>query len=100
MASSITTLLFIDTNIWLDFYRSRNDASLALLDHVEAVADRVIVTYQLESEFKKNRQNAILEGMQELKAPAQIPRPAIFSDAKATAILNRSLKEAGILSLA
>jgi hypothetical protein len=35
------------------------------------MSDRLIVTYQLESEFKKNRQTAILEGMQELKAPQQ-----------------------------
>ena len=87
-------LLFIDTNIWLDFYRARNETGLALLNHAESVADRMIVTYQLESEFKKNRQAAILEGIQELKAPAQIPRPGIFSDAKASTVLNRSLKEA------
>jgi predicted nucleic acid-binding protein len=91
---AITKLLFIDTNIWLDFYRSRNDATLALLEHAEAIADKIIVTYQLESEFKKNRQAAILEGMQELKAPTQIPRLAIFSDAKATAVLNKNIKEA------
>jgi hypothetical protein len=84
----------VDTNIWLDFYRARNDAGLALLKHIEAVADKVIVTYQLESEFKKNRQAAILEGMQELKPPGHIPRPGIFSDAKSTQVLNKSLKEA------
>lgn len=87
-------LLFIDTNIWLDFYRARNETGLALLQHTEAVADKIIVTYQLESEFKKNRQTAILEGMQELKAPAQIARPGIFSDAKASTVLTKSIKEA------
>lgn len=94
MASGITKLLFVDTNIWLDFYRARTEAGLSLLRHLEAVADKVIVTYQLETEFKKNRQAAILEGLQELKPPQQIPRPGIFSDAKATAVLNKSLKEA------
>ncbi|MFN3843551.1 MAG: PIN-like domain-containing protein [Rehaibacterium terrae] len=84
--TKLKKLLFVDTNIWLDFYRARNDAGLALLKHAEAVADSIIVTYQLESEFKKNRQAAILEGMQELKPPGQIPRPAIFSDAKSTQI--------------
>lgn len=53
----------------------------------------LIVTYQLESEFKKNRQIAIIEGMQELKAPQQIPRIGIFSDAKAPAIIERSRKQ-------
>lgn len=92
--AKIQKLLFVDTNIWLDFYRARNDAGLALLKHAEAVSDRIIVTYQLESEFKRNRQTAILEGMQELKAPQGIPRPGIFSDAKAIQILNKNLKEA------
>lgn len=90
----VQNLLFIDTNIWLDFYRARNETGLQLLDHAEAVADRLIVTYQLESEFKKNRQAAILEGMQELKAPQQISHPGIFSDAKATKAAAKSLKEA------
>lgn len=87
-------LLFVDTNIWLDFYRARNETGLALLSHAESVSDRMIVTYQVEGEFKKNRQAVILEAMQELKAPGQVPRPGIFSDAKATTVLNRSLKEA------
>lgn len=94
MATKLQKLLFIDTNIWLDFYRARNETGLALLKHAESVANKIIVTYQLESEFKKNRQTAILEGMQELKSPAQIPRPGIFSDAKASAVLSKSIKEA------
>lgn len=94
MTTRLQQLLFIDTNIWLDFYRARNETGLALLKHAEAVADKIIVTYQLESEFKRNRQTAILEGMQELKSPAQIPRPGIFSDAKASAVLTKSMKEA------
>lgn len=92
--AKLKKLLFVDTNIWLDSYRGRNEAALALIEKVEAVVDRVIVTYQLEQEFKKNRQSAILEGMQELKAPSQIARPGIFSDAKAGNALNKSIKEA------
>jgi hypothetical protein len=91
---AIHKLLFIDTNIWLDFYRARNEITLELLGDVEKVTDRVIVSYQLESEFKRNRQAAIREGMQELKAPTQIPRLGIFSDAKATKMMSKSLKDA------
>jgi len=94
MAAKLQKLLFVDTNIWLDFYRARNETGLALLQHTESVAAKIIVTYQLEIEFKKNRQTAILEGMQELKAPAQVPRPGLFSDAKASAILSKNIKEA------
>lgn len=91
---SVENLLFIDTNIWLDFYRARNETGLKLLDLAEAASKKLIVTYQLESEFKRNRQAAILEGMQELKAPQQVPRPGFLSDAKATKTLVKSLKEA------
>ena len=94
MATKLQKLLFIDTNIWLDFYRARNETGLKLLHHAESVASKIIVTHQLESEFKKNRQAAILEGMQELKAPAQISRPGIFSDAKSSVVLTKTIKEA------
>jgi hypothetical protein len=86
-------LLFVDTNIWLDFYRARNETGLQLLGHTEALIDKIVVNYQLESEFKKNRQAAILEGMQELKAPPSIPRLGIFADAKVTKLMHRSSKD-------
>ena len=89
----IRKLIFIDTNIWLDFYRARTEAGLALLKHAEAISDSIIVTYQLEAEFKKNRQVAILEGISELKGPTSIPRLGLFSDAKATKALAKSVKE-------
>src|ERR1700739_4009090 len=89
----VPNLLFIDTNIWLDFYRARNETGLQLLAHTEAIIDSIIVTYQLESEFKANRQAAILEGMKELKAPGEMPRLGIFSDAKATKQMHRSIKD-------
>lgn len=94
MATKLQKLLFIDTNIWLDFYRTRNDTGLALLKHAESVANKIIVTFQLEAEFKKNRQAAILEGLQELKSPGQIARPGIFSEAKDSAVLSKAIKEA------
>ena len=36
--AKLKKLLFVDANIWLDFYRARNDAGLTLLGHVEAVS--------------------------------------------------------------
>jgi len=91
---AIQKLPFIDTNIWLDFYRARTEAGLTLLEHVERVADRLIVHYQLEMEYKRNRQSAILEGMQELKPPTHIPRPGLFSDAKAVRAMQSNLTAA------
>jgi hypothetical protein len=89
-------LLFVDTNIWLDVYRGRSEASLTLLRHLEseAVRECLIVTYQLEMEFKKNRQIAILEGMKTLTV-APTPRLGVFSDAAAFRTAERALQIAG-----
>jgi hypothetical protein len=91
---AIKKLLFVDTNIWLDFYRARTEAGLSLLNHLEKVSDRLIVHYNLEMEYKRNRQSAILEGMQELKAPSPISRPGLFSDAKAAKAMQENMKAA------
>lgn len=91
---AIQKLIFVDSNIWLDFYRVRSDAGLGLLRHLEAISEQIIVTQQLEMEFKKNRQQAIAEGLQELKPPQNISRPGLFSDAQDTRALQASLKEA------
>ncbi len=94
--AGIQKLLFVDANIWLDFYRARTEAALSLLDHLEAISGQIIVTYQLEMEFKKNRQVAILEGMQELKPPPQIARPGLFSDAQAVKKMQSGLHTAEV----
>ena len=47
-------LLFVDTNIWLDFYRARSEAGLSLLRHLDSIRNQIIMTYVVEMEFKKN----------------------------------------------
>jgi hypothetical protein len=87
-------LLFIDTNIWLDFYRARKDAGLKLLKNVEALSDKLIVTYQLESEFKRNRQNVLMDSWDNLKPPSDLGFPNIVANAKASKMLAKHIKEA------
>lgn len=94
MPTSSKKLLFIDTNIWLDFYRARSDAGLKLLRHVEAIKDRVIVTYQLESEFKTNRQKVLQESWTNLKAPDGLGLPNIVADARTTKMLSKDIRDA------
>jgi len=61
------TLLFIDTNIFLDFYRvPEKRASLELLDLIDNNRDKIISSYQVEMEYKKNRQAVILQHYKEL----------------------------------
>lgn len=87
-------IIFIDTNIWLDFYRSETEAALKLLSHVETILDRIVVTYQVEMEFKKNRQAVLLTSINKLEMPKAVSRPGIFSDAKAFKALQRNRKKA------
>ena len=66
------TLVFIDTNILLDFYRIRGPTEhLAILKHIDAHHDRIITTSQVEMEFKKNRAGAILESYRGLKSSSK-----------------------------
>ncbi|MDD5140654.1 MAG: PIN domain-containing protein [Verrucomicrobiales bacterium] len=87
-------LIFIDTNIFLDFYRSQTDAGLSLLRRAEGIPDKLITTFQVEMEFKKNRQEVIVESINALKPPTDIARPAIFSDAKTFQLLQRDISNA------
>lgn len=63
----MSSLVFIDTNIYLDFYRYGNDVSLSLLDHVDKNHDRIITTAEVEMEYKKNRQKVILDALSTIK---------------------------------
>ena len=87
-------LLFIDTNIYLDFYRLSNKIRLAFLSHIDSVKDCIIMTDQVEMEFKKNRQSVIAETIKNIKAPAIIPRPGLLSDDKTYMALSKDINKA------
>jgi hypothetical protein len=76
---SIQAWAFVDTNIYLDFYRSNNEARLQLLDKIENSSDRIISTYQVQMEFLKNRQAELLKTISGLKT-SNPPVPAVVSD--------------------
>ena len=86
-------LLFVDTNIFLDFYRARNEQELALLDRLESVGDRIICTYQVEMEFKKNRQLAILETLKLMTFDAGITIPSFLMKSAAAKTVRNRLSE-------
>lgn len=79
-------LVFIDTNIFLDFYRLRGrEKSLSILGHVAEHQDRFIITSQVEMEFKKNRQRVIRESYERIRPPSfddLVQLPAFLSDSK------------------
>lgn len=63
-------LIFIDTNIFLDFYRIRSrEAGMSILGKLERHRDALITSDQVVMEFKKNRQSALTETHRGLKTP-------------------------------
>lgn len=51
---ALDTLLFVDTNVLLDFYRIRkSDISTKYLEQLEACKDKLIINSQIEMEYKK-----------------------------------------------
>ncbi|MDX2286857.1 MAG: PIN domain-containing protein [Bacteroidia bacterium] len=63
-------LIFIDTNIYLDFYRiRRSDVSMKYLDWIDQQNNVILTGSQIEMEFKKHRQEVILESVNGLKSP-------------------------------
>jgi hypothetical protein len=77
-------LIFIDTNILLDFYRVQGrDTDLAILKRIDGNLGRFITTHQVHMEFKKNRQRVILEAQNKLKLPEDVTTiqfPAFLAD--------------------
>lgn len=66
----LDALVFIDTNILLDFYRVRGwEGGLTVLNHITESVDRIITGNQIEMEFKRNRQKVILEALGKTKGP-------------------------------
>ena len=61
----IDALLFIDTNILLDFYRERkSDVSMRFLEQIEAIKDRLILGSQVEMEYKKTGSSSYLKALE------------------------------------
>lgn len=92
----IDALIFIDTNIFLDFYRiRRTDVSLKYLEEIVKHKDIIITSSQVEMEYKKNRQSAILESINEVtkKNNINLSVPAILTDSQALKMMKKSKTE-------
>lgn len=92
----IDALIFIDTNIFLDFYRiRRTDVSMKYLEEIVKHKDIIITSSQVEMEYKKNRQSAILESITEVtkKNNINLSVPAILTDAQALKMMKKSKTE-------
>lgn len=94
--TDMDALLFIDTNILLDFYRDRkSDISMKFLEQIEACKDRLILGSQVEMEYKKNRQHVILESLGKFGTPdwGKLTAPALVSETQAAGMIAKHQKE-------
>jgi hypothetical protein len=92
------TLVFIDTNIFLNFYRlPSREALTRQLEYIDQSKDGIIITSQVEMEFKKSRQGVLWKLLDKnFKASPAIPDlPPILANAKAGAALKTAHKKHG-----
>lgn len=93
---NLDALIFIDTNIFLDFYRIRSsDVKLSYLDLIDNNHQRIIIGSQVEMEYKKNRQRVILDSIGQIKTPNwnSLSPPALLQNSQPIKIINDCKKE-------
>lgn len=92
----LDALIFVDTNIMLDFYRIRqSDVSMEYLARMEDCMDRLIIGSQVEMEYKKNRQKVILESLNRYSSPdwGKLTAPALVSNLQSAKAIEKKKKE-------
>src|ERR1044071_488878 len=94
------SLVFVDTNIFLDFYRVRSrEVGMSILRHIDDNHPHLIMTGQVEMEFQKNRQAVILESHRGIKPADGSPSiPSILAESKQSRALRRTQKDMQDLS--
>ena len=89
------TLVFIDTQIFLDFYRLPGREALERqLEYIDKSKDSMIISSQVEMEFKKNRQ-AVLRALLKEKfgsIPSLPDMPPVLASARAGSALKTAHK--------
>ena len=86
-------LIFVDTNIYLDFYRYPGEKAKRQLEALERHKDRLIISDQIEMEFLKNRQKVILKALGEIKRPVKSQYPQVVVGSEPVRLLQKSEKE-------
>ncbi|WP_157201672.1 PIN domain-containing protein [Massilia sp. Root418] len=56
----LTTLIYIDTNVYLDFYQAAHD-SIAVFDELHEVRENLVITEQTGQEFARNRNSRLAQ---------------------------------------
>jgi hypothetical protein len=91
---TIDAIIFIDTNIFLDFYRiADSGVSIKYLEQIEEHKDLMVTSCQVEMEFKKNRQKVLLNALPGMKIPPiNLSIPPIVQDTEKAKKIKLSIK--------
>jgi hypothetical protein len=73
-------LVFVDTNILLDFYGKGGESAERQLAALERHKDSLIIGEQVKMEYLKNRQKVIVEGQKNVKSPDKPFVPPYFQN--------------------
>lgn len=66
LEESLNAILFVDTNIFLNYYRLRSGKlNLELLEKLNGCKRRLVISPQIEMEYKKNRQQVIVNTLKD-----------------------------------
>ncbi len=90
-------LVFVDTNILLDFYRLPGESAERQLQALERHRDVLITGDQVRMEFLKNRQKVILEALGsigKIEGPNPKSLPAFVAEYQPAQMLGKHLKNA------
>ena len=87
-------LIFIDTNVFLDFYRSAGESVRRQMGALERHKESIILTDQVQMEFLKNRLKVIVEATQPLSKPNHVSLPAIVGDLQPARMMRKQIQGA------
>lgn len=92
----LDALIFIDTNIYLDFYRAWDKSfELKMLKHIDKNHNKIISTDQVLMEYKKNRQKVIIDSLNAINKQAwkNLIFPSFMSSTQQTKAIKTKKKQ-------
>ncbi|CAN0654624.1 DUF4935 domain-containing protein [Nitratireductor aquimarinus] len=87
-------LVFVDTNILLDFYRLGGESADRQLKALEKHKNSIITSDQIRMEYLKNRQIVIIDSIKQFTKPNRLSVPPIIATSRPAKILKKNLSEA------
>lgn len=87
-------LIFVDTNILLDFYRLRGASAVKYLSQLEEKKHFLILTEQVQMEFLKHRQRVVAEALTEIKKPTEQKFPPFLDQYQPSQMMKSRTAEA------